>query len=219
MELVKRETCEQYVVRRLSEGWRIVKQEGFNVILQSPEGILRPVDLRNDVLTLRPSGAGAETNLHKTGAATNWQCVDEETPDEATTTVYSPEEASSSYIRDLYNLPASGGSGTINKITVYARGYYPHYTLDLGMKTVVKSGGTIDESVVHKIDSTWTTFSDEWALNPDDSEAWEWADIDALQIGVALYDRMDGWYEHCTQVYVEVDYEPPAGGSRGYIIG
>ncbi|GAI20025.1 unnamed protein product, partial [marine sediment metagenome] len=33
---------------------------------------------------------------------------------------------------------------------------------------------------------TWGNYSEEWPLNPDDSEAWEWTDIDALQIGIAL---------------------------------
>lgn len=45
---VRHETCPQYVARRLSEGWKIVSQEGFNVVLQSPDGLLRPVDLRYD---------------------------------------------------------------------------------------------------------------------------------------------------------------------------
>jgi len=48
MQKVRYETCEQYVARRLSEGWKITKQEGFNVVLQSPEGLIRPVDLRYD---------------------------------------------------------------------------------------------------------------------------------------------------------------------------
>ena len=85
MELVKHETCQQYVARRLSEGWRIISQSGFNVILQSPEGISRPVDLRNDVETLRPNAAGDLTEWVPIDGADNWANVDEVTADEDTT--------------------------------------------------------------------------------------------------------------------------------------
>lgn len=121
MELVRRETCRQYIARRLSEGWRITDQKGFHVILQSPEGIVRPVDIRNDIETLRPSGEGDECNIRdETGASCpwHWQNVDEESPDEWDSVV---KEYGDTYHRDLYNLPASSGIGTINKITVYVR--------------------------------------------------------------------------------------------------
>ncbi|GAG76256.1 unnamed protein product, partial [marine sediment metagenome] len=53
MAISLHETCQQYVDRRLSEGWRIVSRKGYHLILSSPDGnILRPVDLRNDVETL-----------------------------------------------------------------------------------------------------------------------------------------------------------------------
>ena len=51
--------------------------------------------------------------------------------------------------------------------------------------------------------------SEQWDTNPADSQAWEWADIDALQIGVSLKgggDFPESFHSECTQVYVEVDY-------------
>jgi len=204
MEIVKHETCQQYVARRLSEGWKIIKQEGFKVILQSPEGIIRPVDIRNDVETLRPNAPGDLTELIPfpgTGEA-NWEDVDEETPDEDSTYVWVDMWT---YAADLYNLPAhSQGSGTINKMTVYAR-----CNCDYGEtyeEIIIKSNTKVTYGDWHDLVTDWETYSQEWALNPADSQDWEWADIDALQIGISMEPEAD--YGYCTQVYVEVDYTP-----------
>ena len=113
-----------------------------------------------------------------------------------------PFQVSASYQRDLYNLLASSGSGTISKITVYFR-----CKSEFGYAAAsIKSGVTVDDGDGEHMDAAdWTTFSQEWALNPDDDEAWEWADIDALQIGVNIVGQY-GQTTHCTQVYVEVSY-------------
>jgi len=47
------ETCQQYVRRLQSEGWKIAGKRGCHLLLRSPDGkVLRPIDLRNDVLTV-----------------------------------------------------------------------------------------------------------------------------------------------------------------------
>jgi hypothetical protein len=204
VELDKHETCQQYVARRLSEGWKIVKRKGYEVTLQSPEGIKRLIDIRNDVETLRPNAEGDELNLSQfpfTGQ--NYQKVDEAVPDEDTTYV---NQSFLSWERDLYNLPASSGSGTINDITVYIR--CREYTIGYA-KVVIKASGTVDEGDQESLTTSYVYYDETWNLNPDDSAAWEWADIDALQIGVSLKSDT-GDYARCTQVYVEVDYTPPA---------
>jgi hypothetical protein len=117
---VIKETCSEYYHRRLSEGWKEIKRDGFNVVLLSPEGIERKIDLRNDVETLRPNAAGDETNIPTQYPATgyHWDKVDDVTSDDGSTFIVTGLK---SYKRDLYNLPAHSGSGTINKITVYVR--------------------------------------------------------------------------------------------------
>lgn len=79
------------------------------------------------------------------------------------------------------------------------------------IKIAVKSGTTTDESAEKSLANynAWETVSQEWATNPDDSQAWEWADIDDLQIGVSLVRTHAGNYVKCTQVYVVVDYIIP----------
>ena len=154
--------------------------------------------------TLRPDAIGDETALTPSAGA-NWECVDEETPDEAGTTVYHSTVAT--WKRDLYNLPAhSVGSGTINSVKVYCRCYV--LAGSANAKCILKSNSTVTEGSSQAISGSWVTYSEQWNDNPADS-AWEWADIDALQIGVSLLPA-GAVTPRCTQVYVEVDYTPPA---------
>lgn len=76
------------------------------------------------------------------------------------------------------------------------------------IKICLKSNTTPTESAEKSLAAfdTWETIFQEWADNPADSEAWEWADIDVLQIGVALKEAAEGEYGRCTQVYVEIDF-------------
>ncbi|MDO9574748.1 MAG: hypothetical protein Q7I94_07110 [Candidatus Contubernalis sp.] len=157
-------------------------------------------------LTLRPDAAGDETSINGQYPASDyhWDKVDEETPDEAETTVYT---SSTTYLRDLYNLPASSGSETINKITVYFRTKVENTYCK--SKASIKSDSTVTDGAEKTNAGTanWENHSQECALNPADGAAWAWADIDALQIGVSLIGISTGDRKNsCTQVYIEVDY-------------
>ena len=70
-------------------------------------------------ITLRPNAAGGNTGLTPSAGA-NWECVDEETPDEDTTYVYITD--ADGY--DTYTTDLVAGSGTINEVRVYVRGRY-----------------------------------------------------------------------------------------------
>ena len=206
MELAKHETCFEYFRRRLSEGWKCVSLEGYNAVLLSPEGIIRELDLRNDVETLRPNASGDETSINTQYPAStyHWDKVDEVSADDGGTYVQTAY-SSGVWERDLYNLPAHSGSGIINKVTVYVRGY-------------VQSGGFGTQSISVKTHDTvydyeqawpdaWGVVSHELTTNPNTDAAWTWEEIDALQAGP----RMRGWNSpnkraFTTQVYVEVDY-------------
>ena len=158
---------------------------------------------------LRPNAAGDETSLplQVPDTGEHWDKVDEVTPDDNSTLV---GNNSTSYKRDLYNLPAhSEGSGTINFIKVYFRTHKYSVAGTGYAKPSIKSNSTVTDGTEVEQTTTWTTYSQQWNTNPADSQPWEWADIDALQIGVSI--KGDGSiYSRCTQVYVEVDYT--AGG-------
>lgn len=214
------ETCQQYIARRLSEGWRIIDQKGFEVILRSPEGIIRPVDIRNDTETLRPSAPGDETGISYQipASGAHWDKVADVAADDDSTYV---RTLVASYERDLYNLPASSGSGTINFIKIYFRVYRespPGYA-----KPSLKSNGTVTDGTEVVIAGGWNTWSQQWNTNPapPGTDAWTWDDIDALQIGVSLKGT-GSYHARCTQVYVEVDFTeapPVVGRSFGFIMG
>ncbi|GAI67358.1 unnamed protein product [marine sediment metagenome] len=210
MSVALHETCQQYVARRLSEGWGIVWQQGYHLILSSPDGnILRPVNLRNDVETLRPNAAGSETSIptQYPDSGYHWQKVDDVTPDEGYTVVKTAYETRHEWCRDLYRLPASSGSGTINFIKIYARCEAPS-TDDL-CRLSLKSDSVVTNGTAKALSMTWTTYSQQWNSNPAGG-AWgsDWSVIDNLQIGISLRGTVSKYYPKCTQVYVEVDYTP-----------
>lgn len=169
---------------------------------------------------LRPNVAGDEENIYNSTEANNCEAVDEETADDDISMNYTQNTGATHSERDLYNLPAhSEGSGIINSITVYAKcksetafGVYG------AVKIVVKSNSTITEDDWQALTTSWANYSKQWTTNPADSQAWQWADIDALQIGVSLnhvYHLEGGDIQsYVTQVYVVVDYTPvPTGGA------
>jgi len=169
--------------------------------------------------TLRPNAAGDECNIpEEVGAAcpNHYQNVDEAVADGWTTRVYSVADA---YTRDLYNIADSGvGAGTINHITVYVVAFVNDTPDSPSLKIAIKSNSTVTEDTERTLTTTITTlYSKQWTTNPADSQAWEWADINALQVGIALHGKPGIWSSHCTQVYVEVDYTAAAEGGAQYI--
>jgi len=200
------ETCQQYVTRRLSEGWRIAGRWKHLLILSPPDGnFLRVVDLRNDVETLRPNAAGDETSIDYQFPAEgeHWDKVDEEVSDGNETYV---RRAGSTWARDLYNLPASSGSGTINFIKIYFR-CRTNFGLAFA-KPSLKSNSTVTDGTEIELTNTdYVTYSQQWNTNPADGQPWgsDWSVIDDLQIGISLKRDVDE-RAYCTQVYVEVDY-------------
>lgn len=166
--------------------------------------------------TLRPSGAGTAENIGVVfgdGVGTHHTTVNEAIADDDLTYVM----ANGAWQRDLYELENSVvGVGIINSVTIY------HYSKNVGdVGDCVKpsmispppqltDGIAVDPGVVYNL------LSQTWNLNPADSEQWEWADIDAMEVGIVLNMVGRGVQGRCTQLYVVVDYTP---GWQGKISG
>ncbi len=171
--------------------------------------------------TLRPNAAGDEESINTVvgdGVGTHHTVVDEAIADDGTS--YVRNDAGGAYQRDLYNIADSGvGAGAINKITVHFRCQVNKIPGDK-VKASIKSNVTVADGAEKILagDETWEDFTQEWALNPDDSAAWEWADIDALQIGISLLGQAKQWAD-CTQVYVVVDYTLAPTKTTQYLNG
>ena len=154
---------------------------------------------------LRPTGAGDETNLQTvTGAATHWEAVDDTgTGDDATTTV--GHNTDNVYARDLYATGNSSiGAGTINAVTIYIK----HEGV-LGYSRVVLKTTSVYErgNVGSSADDTWEYSKFTYKTNPNSGNAWTWAEVDAMQIGVGNF-RAPTEQGRITQVYAEIDYTP-----------
>ena len=158
--------------------------------------------------TLRPNAAGDECNIDaEAGAAcpSHYQNVDEITSDGVTTMV---NTTSVTWLRDLYGIENSAGSGTINFVKVYAVCADGSPIDQASLKIAIKSGTTVAESAEKTITGAWVTYSNQWNTNPDTATAWTWSEIDNLQAGIALRRPRAAVVQnsYCTQVYVEVDY-------------
>ncbi len=154
---------------------------------------------------LRPNGVGAETNIagQYPTSGEHWDKVDEATPDDSATYV---RHNLTSFAIDTYALPAGGGVGDIDKVTVYARCYGISGNYNYA-KTVIRTHSTVYEGTEHNLISGWEDLSTEYQLNPNTSQLWTWAEIGALEAGVALKSSSSGeFFAICTQVYVEVSY-------------
>ncbi len=166
--------------------------------------ILTPVAAGTE--TLRPNAAGTYSQADPVGEVSNYLCVDEEVADDDSTYV---ETSGGATEIDTYNIPDhSEGYGTISSVTVYVR-CRASTTADLhAAETVIRTHSTDYFGTYTLLPLDYTYLSQTYTTNPFTTSAWTWDEIDALEIGVRLYDNDDGEVR-CTQVYVEVDYAAP----------
>jgi hypothetical protein len=130
---------------------------------------------------------------------------------DADVTCVASTAADGDYHLDLYNIDASAipAGSTINSVTVYilCRSIDAVYKA-FGNSALKKSGGAVQYGANRIFPSTYTLYSDSFAGLTQ-------VDLDALQIGVRIastYKPSLDIYRpgRCTQVYVEIDYTPPA---------
>lgn len=129
---------------------------------------------------IRPTGAGDVTQLFRGGtdSGANWSQV-EEVPASSTDYVYHTViDNYDLYNMDTFTLPS--GAMIKNVIPVAAA------LMDSGAGNIalmVKSGATTASGLDQGLTTTLRPYTEAWAKNPDDSNDWEQADIDAIQIG------------------------------------
>jgi len=149
--------------------------------------------------TLSVDGAGTETNLVKSGAATNWESV---LTDDAYTSYV--EDTGAAYARDLYTVDDSTGTGEINYVRVYAKAVHS----DGGaLKTAIRTGGVTYDGEEETLTGDWVSYYTEYALNPKTGLAWEWAEVDAMEIGLSL--KCSGAWARNTHVWAVVKSSSP----------
>ena len=165
--------------------------------------------------TLRPSGAGNETNWTPNGVATNHGCVNEVSVDNDTT--YNNFPGNGANKRDLYVIDANsiGASDTINSITVYmvARMVTSGRLISVVVAPVIRENGTTTQGTGQNLSTTsYVTKSQTWTTKPSSGTAFTRTDITNLEIGIYA-SQSDSNNCRCTQAYVIVDYTAAGGGS------
>ena len=156
--------------------------------------------------TLRPNAAGASATCVKSGCTSNWECVDEAVSDGDTTYCQCDYNG-----KDLHNIDNSalGAGTTINKVTLHAIIKRYDATYNHGY-IGIKSDSTESWSDLITLPESWTEETKEYTTDPNTGSAWTVAAINALQIGYKSGPDAPTASIKCTQVYVVVDYTPPA---------
>jgi len=150
-------------------------------------------------LTLRPNGDTSEAwSLY--GESDSYKCVDDVTPDENTTYLYT-----SSTVTTVMTLENCLGTetGTINNITTTFRAKkntdspvnFPYSSLILGASTLYGPQKTVTKE--------WADYSDAFTTKPGGG-AWLWTDINNTSIGIN--NNHHSLSVRCTQLYAVVNY-------------
>jgi hypothetical protein len=156
-------------------------------------------------LTIRPNGAGANTNLTPVPVVANYLNVDETSQDGFSTYVYHMGTTRTTDLYAMQNHTIESGTITGINIFAYIRGYYilnPYANLSIRTTTGPTCEGT--RFWVNFYD--WTNYSYNWTSNPTTSVAWSWAEVDNLQCGVTLWGSDPATWSICTQLYAVVNY-------------
>lgn len=158
---------------------------------------------------LRPNAAGADTKIdyQYPGSGEHWDKVDEDTPDDWDTYVYTALNSGFDY--DYYNLQNDPvGIGTISGITVYFRfASDPGATAEARAIIQTGDGSTFHGDIEAQTGDTFSTRSYTWVVNPETDEPWTHEEIDLLQAGIGLKSGANKKNAYCTQLYVQVNYE------------
>ena len=153
------------------------------------------------ILTLHPSGTSTGDTVTYNGSA----ATDLDTNE---TTYYGLSVGSfNDYYLAMDNHTTE--TGTINSITVkaYARrdSWSGSSTFTLGVKTNSSNYYSVSKT---SSSTTYTLFAGSaYTTNPQSGAAWTWSEIDSI---VAIIDHTNSTAMRATELYIEVNYTPPA---------
>jgi len=164
-------------------------------------------DLINDTLTeqdtgtliMRPNAVGTKSDWNPVGSTSNWECVDEVTPDEDTTFV----NTTSKTRKDFYNLQDhTTETGSISNVRLYFRA---KGNAGAEIVPVLKISGVEYAGQTKTLTTSYTHYYADWATNPAGGN-WAWSSIDAMEAGFRSGSTA---VEHrVTQFYLNVTYGP-----------
>lgn len=153
-----------------------------------------------------PFEAGASCPDH-------YQNVDDTDPADEDTT-YVAAQVTPGFGYELYEIPAASFIGKPREVTVRFRCRADEVPTRPSAEAVIKTNGSVYEAGAQTVTTSYDDYSYTWNTNPATGAAWTREEIDSLQIGVGLRrPSLSGTgLTLCTQVYVEVGFDPLPGG-------
>tara|TARA_Y100000310_G_scaffold12718_4_gene13109 strand:+ start:1380 stop:3437 length:2058 start_codon:yes stop_codon:yes gene_type:complete len=179
------------------------KSDAFRTYILGTTNITSEISWGTGTETLAPDGAGDETNIpNLVGAATHWQA--ELTDDADVSYVWT---AGAGYTRDLYTTNNTiVNRGTISSVTIHV---VAKETIgDSWVRTAIKTGGVAFDGAETALTGAYETYSTGYSTNPQTTNTWTWAEVDAMQIGVSVRTDGGGSNSRSTQVSATVAYDP-----------
>ena len=157
---------------------------------------------------LRADADGDEVALLANGAASDWDCVDEASPDDDTTYL---SNNTTTFVYDSLNLQASGlGGETITAIDAWDRCRVGASAGAQDEKEAgVRLGGANTMGSPVQLTTTYTD-RESAALARPGGGSWAVSDLASLQVRIGLRENGSST-ARCTQAWIEVNYT--AGGS------
>jgi hypothetical protein len=136
-----------------------------------------PIGIDSRLVTKLPSGAGANTNFTPNGAAANWQCVDDNPPDDDTSYV----SGAAAGLLDSYAMPSAGFTvapvgGVVSRSRV-RKDDGAVRSIQIG----VQSGGGSNASGAATVGSTYAFIDGCSPFDPNTTLVWTAAGADAAQ--------------------------------------
>ncbi len=170
--------------------------------------VLTPVN--NDVI-LRPIGTGDETEVKSQSPATgdHWDKVDEAASDGDGTYV---SEDRTAWNEDLYNTAnhsTQEAGGDVQYVEVFMVSRASANSTQESAYVHIKTNGLEDNGASENLSTNYTSYSNQWNINPQSGSPWTWNEVDNLQTGVGMRKAGAAIDSLCTQVYANINFDAP----------
>jgi hypothetical protein len=169
----------------------------------------------SETITFSPNAVGSYSECGKgSGGATKLECV--QTNDGATTAIYGLNAAN--WKHETFNFAnPTPDQGRIDSVKLYTVCSGIGIGAVYSKGAIFTSGQTLQYGAQHTLEnSVWTLYEDIWTTDPWTDVGWTWADLNTLEIGVALKGNStrSAW---CTQICGAIEFTRP-NGARAQII-